>query len=92
MSFEKITIQRSLPIINGYVQVPDNLKKNKNAVDATTEIENNVNNLNVTPVKLGITGPCRLAGFKHGKQEMLTFPATNAAGGDNNIETLKDSI
>jgi hypothetical protein len=93
MSFSTITIQRSLPIINGFVQVPDNLEQNKNLTVASTEVAYNINTLGESPLILGgQTGVARVAGDRYGVQELLKFPATAVTGGDDNIEALKTVV
>jgi len=89
MSFETITITRQLPIINGFVQLPNNLEKNKSAVslnDAVTE------NPNIAISSLTAkTGGARLAGGKFGVQEWLELTETIACCNiDDAVEDLKD--
>lgn len=72
MVWEKISIRRMLPVIDNYVQIPDNLEKNKKLVSLAAFLA-------ATPgasvVKLmGQTGGARSAGPKHGVQEMVAIP------------------
>jgi len=78
------------PIINGFVQLPNNLEKNKSAVSLADAIAA-VPNLSLT--SMDPTGGARLAGLKHGIQEWVEVDAEVVGccttPGDES-ETLKD--
>lgn len=69
MSFNTITIVRSYPVINGFVQLPNNLEMNKSAVSVEEALLSDpslaINRLTAQ------SGGARLAGSKHGLQEWL---------------------
>jgi hypothetical protein len=92
MSFETISIIRQLPIINGFVQVPNNLEKNKSTVTIQTALDAGASVTRITAQ----SGPARLAGFKHGLQEWIEIPAVAwdccADASPTISETIKDSI
>jgi len=89
MSFETITITRQVPIINGFVQLANNLEKNRSAVSLDDAL---IASPNASIVSLTArTSGARAAGSKFGVQEWLEFTETvvccsiSAA-----VENLKD--
>ena len=90
-SFENIRIVRQIPIINGFVQLPDNLEQNRSAVnlaESTATIPDAViGSMNAH------TGGARLAGGKYGTQEWLEVcdePVSCCSTPCDDAETLKD--
>ena len=81
MSFEDITIQRNWPIVNGYLQMPDNLEKDKTKIGYTDGLTLGGQFANLS------TGTCATAGGKHGVQTWIT---TEAGVGD--IDTTANLI
>ena len=80
MSFETITITRSLPVVNGFIIAPQALEKDRGGqgygVDTAIPVKDFIaamgSEIGNTTLLSG-TGPARLAGGKHGVQEMITF-------------------
>jgi len=93
MSSETITIVRQFPIINGFVQLPNNLEKNVAAVS----LEEALGAL-PTAVIASLTadiGGKRLAGGKFGIQEWLETEEVLSCCPtpvDDNAEALKDEV
>jgi len=77
MSFETINIVRQLPIINNFVQTPNNLEKNKSAISLEQALLSNPA-IAIGRMHSG-TGGARLAGGKHGIQEWLEICTENIA-------------
>lgn len=71
MSFETIQIYRYRPIVNGFVQVPNNLEKDKSANPLDTYLAANPTH---GILSIGATGGARSSGIK-GTQEMIELPA-----------------
>jgi len=71
MSFEDIRLYRQWPIINGYVQVPHNLPRDKTRV-TVNEALSLISGSITTMLSLG-SGVA--TGSKHGQQEFLVLPA-----------------
>jgi hypothetical protein len=69
MSFEDIKIIRQIPVINGFVQIPEVLEKNKTQV--TLEELLAAYPSTVLSSLRAQTGGARLAGGKHGVQEWV---------------------
>jgi hypothetical protein len=67
MSFETITIVRQFPVINGFVQLPDNYIRNRTSVPVKDFLATTGADL----VKIQHTGGARIAGSKHGVQEIV---------------------
>lgn len=65
-----ITINRLYPVVNGFVQIPNNLEQNR----STISIAEALNVDGVQLVCMGPTGVARVAGGKPGIQEMIQLP------------------
>lgn len=76
-SFNTISIQRLIPVVNGYVQLPLNKEKNKNSV--TTDRALAVSGTKLIRSSAG--GGASTAGGKHGGQEFIQLPAIHLALG-----------
>jgi len=74
MALSDITIYRSYPVINGYVQVPHNKPKDKTRVSLDSALTN-INGSNVVSLSLG-SG--RQTGSKFGAQEIFLLPGVAA--------------
>lgn len=71
MSFNTITITRSYPIVNGFVQLPNNLEMNKSAISVEAAL---LSDPSLSLVRMTAqSGGARLAGGKHGLQEWLNL-------------------
>lgn len=74
MSFSEIFIHRAWPVVNGYVQVPNNKPSDKTRVtvdEALSLIDGS------SAVQLS-HGSGKATGSKHGQQEFLRLPAVAA--------------
>ena len=93
MSLETITVVRQFPFINGFVQLPNNLEKNRTEVsleEALVALPSAV----IKKMSAGIGGR-RLAGGKFGVQEWIETEETLSCCPtpvDDGAETLKDVI
>jgi len=72
MSFSDITIHRQIPIINNFMQLPDNLEKDKTAVTMAAYLAAHPT---ATLERLSGTGGARTAGGKFGVQEFVSLAA-----------------
>jgi len=70
MSFESIRIHRDFPIINDFVQVPNNLETDKTRVTSTEALTNIVGS-EMTQLSLGSGRP---RGSKQGQQQWIRLP------------------
>lgn len=88
MSFETIKIIRQFPIINGFVQLPNNLEQNRSAVSLSDAITANPN-ANLKRMDSGVGG-ARTAGGKFGTQEWLEVCSNAIGDGDSYCEEAED--
>lgn len=72
MSFETITIYRDIPVIDGYVQAPPNLDRNKTRMTAD-ELYSSAPGV-FTRVRLTGRGAGQAPGTGVGQQEMVRLP------------------
>lgn len=76
MSFETITIQRALPVINGYVQIYSGVNSDKTKYSIATALSNIVDS---EEARLSL-GSGDNTGSKFGCQRIFKLPAVNAQG------------
>lgn len=76
MSFETISIQRSLPIINGYVQIYSGVNSDKTKYSVAAVLSNIAD---TEEARLSL-GSGNNTGSKFGCQRLLKLPAVNAQG------------
>lgn len=76
MSFETIKIHRQYPIINGMVQVPNNLERNKSLIEISQALQTVYAGSGISLVRIGgpnSPGPARTSGTR-GVQEFIEMP------------------
>lgn len=70
-SLSEIKIHRMLPVVNGFVQVPNNLQRNKSIATIKEAL---LVSSSVMLTRLGPTGGASTAGTRHGNQELIELP------------------
>ena len=86
MSFETITIQRSYPVINGYVRTPEALEEDREAVTIDVALVEGGSLVRLAAQ----SGGNGTAGEKHGTQELYQMDAVLVSNG--NVDTLSEAV
>ena len=84
MSFEKIEITRKIPVINGFVVVPEALERNRNALTLETVLST-VANADLKKLEPQFGGGHKTAGVKFGTQEFIETPGVAIVDSQGNV-------
>jgi hypothetical protein len=84
MSIETVTITRQFPIVNGYVQVPNNLERNKTYITVAAALAVSGTSIHKLDME---SGGHKTAGLKHGVQEFIETTATRIVLDDGTVQS-----
>jgi hypothetical protein len=92
MAATDITIVRRIPVVHGFLQIPDNKEQYRHKVSvaaARAAVGKTAIGTGAWIRRLGAGGATRTAGVSHGRQELFELPETGVTAIDTKYNALR---